>query len=267
MQSGGSLPLLPLAVALVIVVWLHRKKRPDLLLGCLVFVAGFLPTSGLIPFTFQEWSTVADRYLYLSMLGPALIWGCLTQLKPWLAWALVPLTVLCLVQVPLWENEITLWGHCVKTTPKEARVYNNLGVAWRRQGDSEKALTLFNQAIAFDSSFGEFHCNRAAALMDFGQYDQALGALNKSIKLQPWNEAAFINRGITQASLGDLHAALADFNQAIYLAPQSKIYNYRALIYFDLGKPVLAEQDIKKIFELGGSLLPQLRNQWKGEQP
>ena len=44
---------------------------------------GLLPVLGLIPFDFQHYSTVADRYAYLAMLGPAiaLAWG-LTRPMP-----------------------------------------------------------------------------------------------------------------------------------------------------------------------------------------
>ena len=42
-----------------------------------VSVAGLLPVLGFIPFGFQHYSTVADRYMYTAMLGPALAlaWG------------------------------------------------------------------------------------------------------------------------------------------------------------------------------------------------
>ena len=38
-----------------------------------MFVAAVLPVLGLTKFDFQHHSTVADRYVYLAMLGPALL--------------------------------------------------------------------------------------------------------------------------------------------------------------------------------------------------
>ncbi len=57
---------------LLLMAWLWRDRKPWLMASAGIFVVGVLPVSGLVPFTFQYISTVADRYLYLSMLGPAL---------------------------------------------------------------------------------------------------------------------------------------------------------------------------------------------------
>ena len=61
-------------VALLVVSIASYKKLPWLLPSAMLFVLGVAPVSGLTPFAFQRFSTVADRYVYLSMLGPAL--GC-----------------------------------------------------------------------------------------------------------------------------------------------------------------------------------------------
>ncbi|SMN11394.1 hypothetical protein SPBRAN_1666 [uncultured Candidatus Thioglobus sp.] len=39
----------------------------------LLLIAGFFTTSGLVSFAFQKYSLVADRYLYFSMIGVALL--------------------------------------------------------------------------------------------------------------------------------------------------------------------------------------------------
>ena len=50
----------------------YRKRFPFLLPALAVFVVGVFPVLGLTPFAFQRFSDVADRYVYLAMLGPAL---------------------------------------------------------------------------------------------------------------------------------------------------------------------------------------------------
>jgi hypothetical protein len=59
--------IFPVAVALV--VW--RSKKPPIWAAGLIFLAGVLPVLGLTSFVFQYYSTVADRYVYISMLGVA----------------------------------------------------------------------------------------------------------------------------------------------------------------------------------------------------
>ena len=66
-------------VTIGISLWYFRKKIPLVVLGAGLFLLGFLPVSGLKEFHFQDWSTVADRYMYLSMLGVALAFGSIAS--------------------------------------------------------------------------------------------------------------------------------------------------------------------------------------------
>ncbi|HWE00994.1 MAG TPA: hypothetical protein VG326_01195 [Tepidisphaeraceae bacterium] len=62
------------AVSAAGLVWLRRKKKADAVVaGAMWFVASLLPVLGFTLFAFQHSSTVADRYLYLPMVGVALI--------------------------------------------------------------------------------------------------------------------------------------------------------------------------------------------------
>ena len=63
--------ILPLALAIVCVV-LWRKAR-WVAVGAGIFAIALLPVLGLAPFSYQKFSTVADRYAYLAMLSPALM--------------------------------------------------------------------------------------------------------------------------------------------------------------------------------------------------
>src|SRR5207245_2501838 len=62
---------------LAVWLWYKRTRVPWLVAAAGVFVAGLLPVLGFIPFGFQNYSTVADRYMYIAMLGLALAlaWG------------------------------------------------------------------------------------------------------------------------------------------------------------------------------------------------
>ena len=54
-----------------LIFW-KRRQWPQAAIGGLIFVAGLAPVLGFVPFEFQSFSTVADRYVYLPMLGVAL---------------------------------------------------------------------------------------------------------------------------------------------------------------------------------------------------
>ena len=81
-------PLWPLALLLAAVsIYVWRRFR---WLGAAVAVSAvaIAPTSGIVPFFFQSYSTVANRYFYVAMLGPALLLGavvCLHQSRKTIA--------------------------------------------------------------------------------------------------------------------------------------------------------------------------------------
>src|SRR6202012_806581 len=57
--------LAPAAVAALL--WAFRRRAQVLVAASLVFLAGVAPVLGLVRFDSQDYSTVADHYLYLPM--------------------------------------------------------------------------------------------------------------------------------------------------------------------------------------------------------
>jgi hypothetical protein len=55
-----------ISFGLLAILWFFRRKCPLYLACFLLFFTGFLPVSGIVPFIFQIFSTVADRYLFQS---------------------------------------------------------------------------------------------------------------------------------------------------------------------------------------------------------
>src|SRR6185312_5162262 len=60
-------------IAIYVVCRVYWRRIPWLGVGFAVFVAGLIPVLGLTPFDFQIYSTPADRYVSLSMLGVAIV--------------------------------------------------------------------------------------------------------------------------------------------------------------------------------------------------
>jgi Flp pilus assembly protein TadD len=122
-------------------------------LAMALFLTGLLPTLGLQPFAFQAISTVADRYAYLALLGPALGLAWLTKslrMRGRLAVAvlgLLPLAVVAHRQVATWRTDETLFRHALAANPRSSIAWNNLGQALVRAGDESAAKTAFQRAI------------------------------------------------------------------------------------------------------------------------
>jgi tetratricopeptide (TPR) repeat protein len=122
----------------------------------MLFVAGLLPVLGLSPFLVQRWSTVADRFVYLSMFGVALAAAWLAGLR-WTRPAMVACSAIVvllaarsMVQVRTWRDRISLYSHAVAITPQSAGAHNNYGSALWRAGDANGARREFERAIELD---------------------------------------------------------------------------------------------------------------------
>jgi protein O-mannosyl-transferase len=118
------------------------------------FIAAFLlvlsPNCGWIPFEFQSYSTVADRYVYLAMLPFALFVANLYSPR-WRAVALVALAGLTLQSIRMtsfWKNEFSLFTRTVEQNPKSIVGHNNLGFAYAQLGNWLKSAEHYGRAAA-----------------------------------------------------------------------------------------------------------------------
>jgi tetratricopeptide (TPR) repeat protein len=106
-----------------------------------LFIAAVLPTSGLVPFSFQETSTVADRYVYLGLLGVAVAvawWAA----HPWrtakavgIALALAILAGLSYGQSSYWRDDARLFEHGIAVNPQSSIGHNMLGLTHRLRAE------------------------------------------------------------------------------------------------------------------------------------
>src|SRR5206468_8187950 len=109
---------------LVVIVWGVRDKAKWPLACLLVFVAGVLPSLGLVPFDYQRYSTVADRYAYLAMLAPAVALAWVLARYPRTVYfgvagaALAAMAVLSAVQTRPWRNTDTLFTYTLDRNPR-----------------------------------------------------------------------------------------------------------------------------------------------------
>lgn len=135
---------------------LLRKRYPLLLLGGVSFIVGIAPVLGLTPFLYQQFSTTADHYLYLAMLGPAIVAGALmTRTRGHGAVAvgacvLLILAILTIRQTQVWQNDIALFSHAHRITPGSTLVMNNLGHAYLIKGRYAEAQELLEKVVALE---------------------------------------------------------------------------------------------------------------------
>ncbi len=177
--------IFPSALATLLV--LGRRRRPALLVAGIVFLAGCLPTLGFTRLLFQYYSTTADHYLYLSMLGPAiaLAW-VLTELgsKPAIAVVIIwlaALGILAFLQTAAWRDTESLNRWCARANPATCVGWWNLGAMYEATNQPQQAgealhmaSEQFARAIEYRPDDWLLHSLRGDSLDAEGRIDEAI---------------------------------------------------------------------------------------------
>ena len=207
-HGGGLLAgLLPLGLGAL--VWRGRHRAPWLLPASGVFVAALVPVLGLVPFAFQEYSTVADRYLYLAMLGPALaLAGLLAvpQPRPAVTVAITTLALLAFAfqsaaQTRYWETSATLFAHGLSVNPRSMTLHYNLAEELSGQGRTEEAIAHYRAALQIAPGNAPAHCNLAGQLASLGRLNEAAAEYRTALALAPGLGPAHAGLGLVLAAL------------------------------------------------------------------
>ena len=98
--------------------------------------------------------------------------------------------------------------------------WSNRGAAWFTQGNLDRAISDFTEAIKTNPKLIIAYKNRAAAWLSKNEFDRAINDYTTVIRLDPKSAAAYIDRANALAKKGDLDRAIADLDKAIELAPE-----------------------------------------------
>ncbi len=235
-----------------------------------IVVGGLLPTLGFIPFLYQDYSTVADRYMYLPMLGVSL------ALAGWMTrhWSLATVAACgfllgafgraSLLQAGYWHDDLAVYQHglevnpnsyaaeyslagvfrergqtlaaesyyraALRLNPKYARADNDLGATLLLQGRTQEAIEHFRRALASNPDYSEAHNGLGNALAQSGQPQAAAAEYEKALQINPRSAEAHLNLGDILADQGKLIEARKHLERAVELKPKL------AAGHFALGK-------------------------------
>jgi hypothetical protein len=211
-----------LPAGLAVVMWLRRRDLPWLAAGGLISLVALLPNSGLAPFAFQVYSTVADRYAYLALLGPALIVAFVlakvkTQALLWIGAAvLLYFAVLSVMQTGYWDNSLKLWGHAVEVSGSD-QSYLNYGLQQAANGMQVAAAQSFRRSIALDATNPLAHTALGTSLQDLGRFPEAIAQLRQAIALDSSRPEPHFKLGVALLETGRQKDGLAELRESIRL--------------------------------------------------
>ena len=238
------LPLLFL-VAVSVLVWRERARRPYLITGWLWFLGTLVPVIGIVQVGSQA---MADRYAYIPLIGVFVmaVWGAAelsgskapTIGRSVTAAAIVlgGLTFVTWRQVSYWRNSVDLWSHTLDVTSNNFVGEEALGEALMKLGRDQEAWPHFINAAGIDPRDPAPHLNLGAILAIHDRPEQAVNEYETAVKLHLDSQSlgiAYEKLGDAYRQLGDTAKARESYVHGVKIDPQQSTI-WQALARLDL---------------------------------
>jgi protein O-mannosyl-transferase len=223
---------------LLVLCYRYRQRRPIMWLGVLMFVAFLLPTLGLVPFAYQSYSTVADRFAYLALIGVGLVVADVADdIKPRrlvlsvAAMVIVALAALSFNQSRYWTTSSDFLRHTIAVNPDAAFAYHNLGHAEQANGAYEAAAADYRACLAHDPTRLKAYVNLAQTYFQLNQQAEAERVIAQSTRTPALTTDGmtandFANLGSLLMRMNQPDRALAAFSAAAAMDPSSPNHLY-----------------------------------------
>ena len=213
-----------------------------------VFLVALISQLGFFPSLYQSVSTVADRYVYLAMLGPAYGIGKLWDLdgisfksskihvRAW--WSLVMKTAiiagLCgltyktTLQLGLWQSTTSLFAYNAHENHMSYTAPHALGDLAMMRHDGAKAAMFYRRAIHARPEFAQGYASLGRVLLEQGKAEEAKAELLKAVEINAGDPSSRLNLGVSLQRTGFMDQAVQEYHAVNALSPHP-------LAYFNLG--------------------------------
>ena len=204
------------------------KQHAYFAVGWFWYLGTLVPVIGLIQIGAQS---MADRYTYVPLIGLFIMigWGVPELVARWryrkiglgLAAGLVLAGSMILTwsQLQHWKSTVTLFEHALSVTADNYFAHNNLGIAYARQGEMDKAISHYTKALQFKPYFPRAHNNLGNAYARQGRTEEAIAHFTLALQYKPDFAGAHNNLGNVLAAQGKNKEAIFHFSRAQQLQP------------------------------------------------
>lgn len=121
--------------------------------------------------------------------------------------------------IEIFTEALELISKFMKNTSSYAKncatAYNYRGMAYYRNGEHDKALKDYNEAIRNNSNYADAYNNRGNVYSYKTKYDLAIKDYNETIKLDPNHAEAYNNIGSFYHNKNEYDLAIKNYNEAI----------------------------------------------------
>lgn len=228
--------LLAWPVAIGLACWHWRRIGGLTLWGMAHFIIILTPALGLIPFNYQQYSYVADHFLYLAIIGGGLA-AALTVHRlmgegPTATPRRAAATVVAALGLTLlawmshresrhWRDTETFWTRAIARNDSCFPAFYNLGNYYTRQRPPQwdKAVELYRRASETQPNNRTAFQRYLDGLNSLRRDDDLIAACTRKIEEMPGHYRAYLNRARAYVRKRLYPQAVADYQQVIRLAP------------------------------------------------
>lgn len=210
-------------------IWRERRRRPWLSGAGLFALFAALPVSGLVPFIYQDYSTVTDRYAYMAVFGLSIAAAfAAARLSRKLLGALsaaaaIVYGALTVALLPTWNDSVSLYRHALAVSPGDFNSHYMLGLALVGAGDLSGAAVEARRAAALNPRAPENATLQAELFYLQGRYTQAASCYRAAIRMNKRAPNAYHSLGMLLIQQGRADEGLELFRDAVQMDPSDPL--------------------------------------------
>jgi tetratricopeptide (TPR) repeat protein len=218
------------------------------LFGLAWFGINLLPVLGLVKMSYLHFTSVADHFVYLPLLGllalaaagAEQVWARADQGARKLAAVAAAAIVLAAAGLARqhaahFASEEALWRHTLTRNAAAWAAHNNLGTALLRRGRPAEALPHFEAAVRLRPDYGSAHGNIETALIMLGRTEEALAHYREAVRVAPTDAGRHLNLAALLVQTGRYAEAIGHYEEALRLAPGSAKAEKGLAVAYHLG--------------------------------
>lgn len=216
--------IFPVCLLMVLAYW-RGKARIWYLAAVSLLVIALLPFLGLFHFEAQSTSTVANRFAYLAMLGPALALAYTVSMpkRSWLSMLAVCAVAVCgwlsYRNVRHWQNDEALLNHAININPASPMAHEILGHRSRALGQWKDARAHYQKVLAVNATNPDIYYYLGEIERQHGDASKAIEFYTETLHLDSNYKRAYSSLGLAQLAVLDFEGALSNFRKAVELDP------------------------------------------------
>jgi len=189
---------------------------------------GLLPVLQVIPISVLQ----AERFLYMPSVGFCALAGLLGAaiyervggsrkkiVAALFAVIILALSIRTTIRNTAWKDEFTLYKTTASSAPGNFRVQYNLGNAYFREGDVERAIRHTEIAFRLRSDFPQVSYNLGVMYAATGREREAESMYRHAIDLNPGYALAHNNLAVILYTQGRFEEARTEWSKALSLMP------------------------------------------------